>query len=77
MATLKEIRKQHGLTQQQLAERTGLSISTITWLEAGRTRPNYSTYQALRDVLSDDLDQVEFAPKPQRRKKSPDQGRAG
>jgi transcriptional regulator with XRE-family HTH domain len=41
---------------RQSAERSSLDTSTITWLEAKRTRPNYSTDQALMAVLGADLD---------------------
>lgn len=60
MATLQELREKRKLTQVELAERTGLSISTIAWLEAGRTRPNFSTFQALRKALGPEVEQVDF-----------------
>ena len=38
---LKELRKNHKLTQQQLAERVGVSKSVISYYESGDRYPSY------------------------------------
>lgn len=48
---IKEIRKQKGLTQQQLAEATGLNLRTIQRVESGQTIPRGHTLQALARAL--------------------------
>ena len=49
---LRRLREERGLTQEQLAERAGLSSNAIAALESGRRqRPYPSTMQALSDVL--------------------------
>jgi len=60
MPTLKEVRLQAGLTQEQLAQRAGVSASTIHFLERGAGQPRWETYQSLKQVLGDALDAVEF-----------------
>ena len=41
---LKNLRKEKGLTQEQLASSIGVSEITIRSYEAGRREPNYSNY---------------------------------
>ena len=49
---LRRLREAAGLTQEQLAERAGLSSNAIAALESGRRqRPYSSTMQALSDAL--------------------------
>ncbi len=49
---LRRLREERGLTQEQLAERAGLSSNAIAALESGRRqRPYPSTMQALSDAL--------------------------
>jgi DNA-binding XRE family transcriptional regulator/CheY-like chemotaxis protein len=50
-ARIKQIRKQKGLTQQQLAERTGMERSNIARIEAGRHRPTLPTLERIADAL--------------------------
>lgn len=38
--TLKQLRRERGLTQRELAEKTGLSLHTINSYESGRRAPN-------------------------------------
>ena len=52
---LKTLREQAGLTQQELAFRSGLSIAVITHLEQGRKAdPRLSTLRALAEALGVD-----------------------
>ncbi|UKD59518.1 helix-turn-helix domain-containing protein [Amycolatopsis sp. FU40] len=49
---LREMRRQTGLTQEQLAERSGVSVSTIRRLENGRpVDPRMGTVKLLADAL--------------------------
>jgi len=56
---VKEFRKQKGLTQQKLAEKTGLSFNTITKIEQGiGDSPTLKTLLKLSEVLEIDLDEL-------------------
>jgi transcriptional regulator with XRE-family HTH domain len=50
-ARLKELRKALGLTQLQLAEKTGLNQFGIAKLEQGHREPAWGTVVALSEVL--------------------------
>ena len=52
--TIKEIRKIHGLTQDNLAELIGMSSGHIGMLEQGRAKPSYDTISRL--ISKFDLD---------------------
>lgn len=69
MSTLKELRLKAGLTQEELARQTGVSASTIHFLERGAGQPRLETYRALLRVLGSELDNVEFTVIPEKRRK--------
>lgn len=48
---LKELRKSKGLSQKQLAEKTGISVHTINSYESGRRDPNTKNLQVLQDFF--------------------------
>ena len=48
---LRETRMSAGLTQQQLAERAGLSVSFVSFLESGRKKGSLETYHRLARAL--------------------------
>lgn len=48
---LKELRKSKGLSQKQLAEKTGISVHTINSYESGRRDPNTKNLQILQDFF--------------------------
>lgn len=52
---LKEIRKKRGMTQAQLAEKSGFTIMTLQNVESGRTSYNMNTFLAIASVLGVDL----------------------
>jgi transcriptional regulator with XRE-family HTH domain len=66
-ARLKALRTARGLSQQQLADRAGLTKSNVTQLEQGRiTDPRLSTLRALAGALEVRIDEVTGdAPMPQ------------
>jgi len=56
---VKECRKQKGLTQQKLAEKTGLSFNTITKIEQGiGDSPTLKTLLKLSEALEIGLDEL-------------------
>lgn len=48
---VKELRKSRGLLQQQLADRAGVSMQTISNLENGRHVPDTSTLLKIAEAL--------------------------
>lgn len=57
--TLKTLRKQAGLTQKELCEKSGVSYSYLTKLESGvQTNPTYEVLAALGGVLGAPLSAV-------------------
>jgi transcriptional regulator with XRE-family HTH domain len=50
-----ELREKHGLTQIQLAERSGIDQGDISRIERGSAMPNEKTLIRIADALSADL----------------------
>jgi transcriptional regulator with XRE-family HTH domain len=48
---LKELRQQAGLTQQQLAEKAGMTKDGVSHLEQGRRSPSWETVLALASAF--------------------------
>lgn len=55
---LKQLRKARGLTQEQLAERFGLSSRTVSRWETGRSLPSVELLIALADLYHVDIRQI-------------------
>ena len=51
-------RKVAGLTQAQLAERSGQRAATVSDIEAGKVDPRLSTMKALAEALALDIDDL-------------------
>ena len=51
MTELRALRQGRFLTQGELAERSGLTVATISRLENGRRRPHLSTVRRLAEAL--------------------------
>jgi len=49
--TLRELRLEKGLSQEQLAEKAGLSMRMISLLECEKQQPTISTIEALSGAL--------------------------
>jgi transcriptional regulator with XRE-family HTH domain len=68
-ARVREIRRQRGLTQQQLAERIERSTNAVSALERGVSLPTFETLERLADALNApvreffDTDAVDADPK--------------
>lgn len=58
---IKELRKQHGISQKELAKASGLSINAICSFERGHFAPSISTLQKLADALEIPLPVFLFA----------------
>jgi transcriptional regulator with XRE-family HTH domain len=52
---LRAARVKAGLTQAQLAERTGLTQQYVSWVEAGRANITLATMTALARVVREDV----------------------
>lgn len=52
---LKERRKELGVTQEYLAELSGVGLRTIKALESGNRNPTYETLSKVADVLGMEL----------------------
>lgn len=55
MANIKELRTKKGLTQQQLADETGITLRTIQRIENGEVNPSLHSLNNLSRVLNTDL----------------------
>lgn len=59
---IKEQRKLAGLTQRQLAEKTGISLSAIEKYERGKLNPSYRNIQLIAGALN--IDTCDLMPEP-------------
>ncbi len=59
---LRLFRLRAGLTQQELADRAGVSRRTVVGLEAGSHRPHSATVRALAAALDAAPEQLRLAP---------------
>ena len=53
---LRRTREKRGLSQSQLAEKTGLQPSAVSHFEAGRRAPSFSNLRHLADALGVSID---------------------
>ena len=58
--TISKIRKDRGIPQGELAERTELSVTYISQIENNRKRPNITTLESISDVLEIPLPVIFF-----------------
>ena len=56
--TLKELRKNCGLTQAELAEKLGISRVNYTRYETDKVKPDYDTLIKLADFFDVSLDEI-------------------
>jgi transcriptional regulator with XRE-family HTH domain len=68
---LREIREQAGLTQQQLADKAGLTREGVAQLETGRRRPAWDTVVVLCSALGVDCNTFMQEPASQSAKRPP------
>lgn len=55
---LAEVRKAHGFTQQELANKLDISLVSIGYLQAGKRWPRLNALHRIAAVLSVDIDQL-------------------
>ena len=60
---LRRIRRMRDLSQEQLAEKTGISSDFVSTIERGLASPSFDTLQKLADVL--EVHVSEFFPPPE------------
>ena len=58
MKNVKELRKSNGLSQKELANKLGVSRTTVTMWEAGGQCPRPETIVRLADALSCSIDEL-------------------
>ena len=68
---LKEIRKNEGLSQEQLAEKIGVSRQAITKWETGRGLPDIENMMILAEIFKTTLDELVSQAMPQSTPKTP------
>ncbi len=52
----KKLRTEHGLTQQELASKIGVSRSAIGMYEKGERQPDFETLETIADYFNVDMD---------------------
>jgi transcriptional regulator with XRE-family HTH domain len=55
---IKELRKRKGMSQEKLAKKVGVNISTVCWWETQRTEPSIFNCILLADVFGVTLDEL-------------------
>lgn len=61
---LKRLRKQTGLTQEELAERLHVTRQAVSNWETARTQPDVETLTALAEALGTDVNGLIYGPRP-------------
>ncbi|MGM9608279.1 MAG: helix-turn-helix transcriptional regulator [Oscillospiraceae bacterium] len=56
--TLRQLRQERGLTQEEVAERVGLTRQAVSGYEAGRTQPGLDVLQRLADIYQVELTDI-------------------
>ena len=59
MASLKQFRKKHGLTQNELAQKVGTTPTTISKYEKGEWRMNQAVIDAIKAEYGEDVSAVQ------------------
>jgi transcriptional regulator with XRE-family HTH domain len=57
-ARIKELRRSKGMSQEALAEKTGISSKYISSIERGKENPTLDTFIKLADALNIELSEV-------------------
>ena len=52
---LKNLRKEYGFTQKQLADKLGISLSAVSMYEGGKREPSFEILQKIADLLNVDM----------------------
>ena len=65
---LKQLRQERDLTQEQVAERLGVTRQTVSGYESDRTRPDVDTLMRLAEIYGTDLNGVLYGPQDRQRR---------
>ena len=57
-AFLKELRKENGMTQEQFAEKLGVTNRSISRWENGKTMPDYSLFPIICETLGVEISEI-------------------
>lgn len=55
---IKQLRKQKGLTQKEMAEAVGVGVSTIAMWESGKRTPSFKLLNDLSDLFDKSIDYI-------------------
>lgn len=55
---IKQLRKQKGLTQKEMAEAVGVGVSTVAMWESGKRTPNFKLLNDLSDLFDKSIDYI-------------------
>jgi len=69
--TIRELRRERGLTQADLARAIGISVSTVGTYESGRARPSASVLAKIREVYGVEIGDRKPAPAPKVKRRAP------
>ena len=53
---IKKLRNENGMTQQDLAEKAGISVAFLSFLESGNRKGSLETYHRLAEALGSSFD---------------------
>ena len=53
---IKQLRKENRLTQVELADKLGVSVSTVAMWETGKRTPNFKTLNDMSDMFDRTID---------------------
>ena len=65
---LKRLRQEQNLTQEQVAERLGVTRQAVSGYESDRTRPDVDTLMRLAEIYGTDLDSLLYGPEGEQKK---------
>ena len=55
---IKQLRKENRLTQVELADKLGVSVSTVAMWETGKRTPNFKTLNDMCDIFDRTIDYI-------------------
>ena len=55
---IKQLRKENRLTQVELADKLGVSVSTVAMWETGKRTPNFKTLNDMSDMFDRTIDYI-------------------
>lgn len=60
MISIRDLRKQHDLTQQELAVKVGVAVASVSNWESGRNEPSARQLRALALTFGVPMDEIAF-----------------